>query len=76
LFINAESSGAIRVSVHRSDGKPLDGWGEEDCTPFTGDELDGRVVWGTKSLSSLAGRTVRLRFYLDDATLYAFDIRD
>jgi hypothetical protein len=76
LFVNAESSGAIRVSVHRSDGEPLDGWSEQDCTPFTGDELDARVAWGTKSLADLAGKTVRLRFYLDDAKLYAFDIRD
>jgi len=69
LTISADAAGgAIRVEVLDAPG-----YGLADCEPITGDVTDGTVVWkGGKSLASLSGRTVRLKFDLAGATLYAF----
>ena len=76
LFINAEAKGEIRVEVRSAiRDKPLVGWTAKDCAPFTGDELDEPIRWGGKRLSDLKGKVVRLRFQLQDAILYSFDLR-
>jgi hypothetical protein len=44
----------------------------EDADPFYGDTLAARISWqGRTDLSPLIGRTVRLRFVLQDADLFA-----
>ena len=76
LFINAQASGEIRVEIRSAiRDETLPGWSAEDCTPFSGDNLDSHIQWGNKRLSDLNGKIVRLRFQLKDATLYAFDIK-
>ena len=76
LFINAQAAGEIRVEVRSAvRDEPLDGWSADECTPFTGDELDAPIRWGDKTLSELHGRIIRLRFQLRDAALYAFDVK-
>ncbi len=76
LWLNAQATGSIRVSVHTADDQPMSGWSAEDCTPFAGDELNAPVRWGGKRLRDLSGQTVRLRFHLRDAVLYSFDLHD
>lgn len=73
LTINADAPGTLAVSVHGVDGRVLPGYAAEDCTPFSGDALDAEITWGARRLSDLQGRTVRLRFHFNDATLYSFD---
>ncbi len=76
LFINAQAEGEIRVEIRSAiRDEPLEGWTAGDCMPFRGDELDHPIQWGNKKLSELKGKTIRLRFQLLDATLYAFDIK-
>ncbi len=76
LFINARARGEIRVELRSAiRDEPLKGWTAADCTPFIGDELDAPIHWGDKSLNDLKGKPVRLRFQLEDATLFSFDIR-
>jgi hypothetical protein len=76
LFINAEARGNMRVEVRSAvRDEPIEGWTASDCTPFTGDSLDLPVRWGEKTLQDLNGQIIRLRFSLDKATLYSFDIR-
>ena len=44
----------------------------DDCEPFTGDEIAHRIRWKTPSGDMhVAGKTVRIRFVLDRAKLYA-----
>ena len=44
-----------------------------DCAPLVGDDIERTLRWqGDLSASALAGQTVRLRFVLEDADLYAF----
>jgi hypothetical protein len=76
LFINAEAKGEIRVEIRSAiRDEPVEGWTANECIPYTGDELDAPIRWGDKSLKDLTGKLVRLRFQLEDATLFSFDIR-
>ena len=76
LWLNAHAKGQIRVQVRTVTDEPIEGWTEKDCTPFTGNELAGLLQWGKKSLDQLSGQTVRLRFLLDNAEMYTFDIHE
>ena len=76
LFVNAKAKGQIRIEVRSAiRDEPLEGWTFDDCSPFSGDELADPIQWGTKHLNDLKGKVVRLRFQLEDATLYSFDMR-
>ncbi len=39
------------------------------------DELRLQPNWNSKDLSALKGKTIRLKFYLENAKLYAFQIK-
>ena len=70
LQLSADAAGGrIRVSVVDAEGFDL-----ERCTPITADVTDAPVAWKPSDLSSLAGRTVRLKFEIRSATLYAFSL--
>ena len=74
LTVNFASSAAgdIRVELQDATGTPHFGFSLEDCSPVFGDSLNRTVTWQTGSdVSRLAGKTVRIRFVLRDADLYA-----
>jgi hypothetical protein len=73
LRINARAlDGAVRVEVQDRNGDPRPGFALADCDPFTGDALRQPVTWrGRSDVSALAGQTVRLRFELQNADLFA-----
>ena len=78
LVINHSTSaaGSIRVEVQNEDGRPLDGFAMQDCQEIFGDEIERVVDWGSGSgLGALAGKTIRLRFAMQDADLYAVQFR-
>ncbi|MCA9232196.1 MAG: PmoA family protein [Planctomycetales bacterium] len=75
LWINAQAAGEVTVSVHAVDDSLLPGWSAEECTPFRGDALDAEIKWGDKSLDQLQGQMIRLRFHLNRAKLFTFDLR-
>jgi len=52
--------------------EPIEGFDHVDCVPFRGDDTDHAVRWKSRSPDELAGRVVRLEFYLRDAHLYSF----
>ena len=75
LEINFSTSagGRLRVEIQGDSGRPLPGLGLDDCHLQYGDQLDRVVTWeGGADLGGLAGQTVRLRFELKDADVYAF----
>lgn len=79
LFLNFSSSaaGSVRVEIQNIDGQPLPGFTLTDSHEIYGDDLERAVAWkGNPDLSTLAGKTVRLRFVLKDADLYSFIFRD
>lgn len=74
LVLNESTSAAgnIQVEIQDEAGKPLPGYGLEDCNEIIGDEIAHTVTWkGGSDLSSLKGGSVRLRFVMKDADLYA-----
>jgi hypothetical protein len=77
LRLNIETSaiGLARVEIQDAKGKPLPGFGMEDCDRIhIANSTSQTVAWRGKSdVSKLADRPVRLRFELQFGTkLYAF----
>jgi hypothetical protein len=75
LIINAIVRGSLRVEVLDSlTLQPLAGYELSKAASMApGDYLGALARWtGADSLNSLAGRTVALRFVMDDATVYSF----
>ena len=76
LNYSTSAVGSVRVEIQDAEGRPLPGYGLEDCPDIFGDEIEGVAKWtGGPDLSSLAGRPVRLRFAVKDADIYAFRFR-
>jgi hypothetical protein len=75
LTLNFASSvaGGVRVEIQDEAGRPIPGFALDDCAPVFGDAHERPVTWRSGSdLGALAGQTVRLRFELQDAHLYAY----
>ena len=74
LEINYSSSaaGGLRVEIQDAPGQPIPGFSLAECPEILGDEIQRIVFWqGGSDVSSLAGKTVRLRFVMKDADLYS-----
>jgi hypothetical protein len=74
LFVNAaiEAGGELRAEVCDRDGKILEPFSAERCTPIAGDGTRLMVTWPGVSLKDLAHEPVRLRFYLRNGRLFSF----
>jgi hypothetical protein len=73
LLVNADASkGELKVRVTDGRRKVLPGFDYDDCVPFRGDGVAKEVTWKEKKIGSLAGRVVRLEFFLKNADLYTF----
>ncbi len=74
LVVNAVASGGyIDAELLTSDGYVVDGFSREDCDTFKGDSLAHTFTW--KGNSDIGGCIpVRIRFYMDNAKLYALQI--
>ena len=78
LYLNLATSaaGEIRVEVQDETGQRLSGFHLEDSRPLIGNAIERRVSWTAGAgLSTLVGRTLRLRFVLKDADLYAMQFK-
>jgi hypothetical protein len=74
LVLNYATSaaGSLQVELQDESGRALPGFALADMPPLYGDELDAVAAWKSGGdVSSLAGKTVRLRFVLKDADLFA-----
>ena len=75
LLLNYSTSaiGTIRIEVQDAQGKPLPGFALAEAPKLYGDAIEQPAPWADGSnLATLAGKTVRLRFVLRDADLFAF----
>ena len=76
LIINSKAPG-VSVAVLDHTGKPISGFTRNDCEPFQGDAIRHTVKWqGNSDISAISGKSVRLRFHLRNAKLYAFVVQD
>jgi hypothetical protein len=79
LHLNYATSavGSIRVEIQNSAGQVLPGYALEDCGVIYGDEIERPVAWKSgQGTGALAGQSIRLRFVMKDADLYAFRFED
>jgi len=76
LALNIKATGSARVAITDSNGKAIAGFGFDDCTVIKGDFIDKTVTWKSgKSVKTLQGKIVRLKFQMQDAKLYAFEFK-
>jgi hypothetical protein len=78
LEVNVDAAvGTLKVELLDAAGKPIPGFSGDAATTHRGcDDLRLQPKWkGQTDLSSLRGRTVRLRFTMEDARLHAFQVR-
>jgi hypothetical protein len=80
--VNADAQGgSLAVEVLDDNGTVIKGLEQASCKLLTTDTLaseqDGWVRWSTeKDLRRIKGRTLRLKFTLQNARLYSFRIAD
>ena len=78
LVINFSTSaaGSVHIEIQNPQGKAIVGFALADSAEIYGDEVERVVSWTNDSdLSKLAGKSVRLRFVMKDADLYALRFR-
>ena len=78
LTINYATSagGSLRVEIQEESGNPIPGFSLADSRNLVGDAIEQTVSWAKGSdVSLLAGRTVRLRFVMLEADLFAIQFR-
>jgi hypothetical protein len=79
LVVNYSTSagGSLQVEIQDVRGKPLPGFALTDCERLVGDSIEQRVEWSNSGqLASLVNQSVRLRFVLQDADLFAIQFRN
>jgi len=72
LFVNADVAGELRIEVLDESGRTIAPFARENCKPLRANSTRARIEWAAGALGSLAGRRVKLRFWLDEGRLYAF----
>ncbi len=71
-----KDGGSIMVEVCDASGATLDGFSRTDCASLNGDETDQVVSWKFGSgIAGLAGESIRLRFVLKNAEIFAMQFR-
>jgi hypothetical protein len=70
------AAGQVRVALCNAEGVPFPGYSLSDCDPLVGDEIERIVSWrGRSDVSAFEGRTVRLRFELEDADIFSLQFQ-
>ena len=73
LNIDTDATGYAQVGFLDAQGKPIPGYGVEDCIYINGDFIDAEVEWLSRGpdVSPLEGQTVQLVFRMRGGKLYA-----
>ena len=77
LTVNAAASeGRVSVEILDEEGRPLPGYGRDKCRLEMFDSTRQEVTWSRKSdLTELRSQPVRLRFFVQKAEIYGFQIQ-
>jgi hypothetical protein len=67
----ATNQAYVLVSVVDEEGKVIPGFEREKCIIQNQNRIDIPLVWKDASVRQLAGKTVRLRFLMRSASVYA-----
>jgi hypothetical protein len=76
--VDTGATGDLQVGLLEGDGRPIPGYGLDDCVYVNGNELRYEVSWleHGANLSKFAGRPVRLVVRLRGASFYALQFTD
>jgi hypothetical protein len=74
VFVNADArEGEVRAEILDEKGTPIAPYTLANCRPVVGDSTLASVNWaGADDVQALRGKTVRFRFDVRRASLYAF----
>ena len=73
LNVDTSAGGTVRVEIQDASGKPIKGFTAADSDDVNGNYIRVANTWnGNASVSSLAGKPIRLRFVMRDTKLYSF----
>ncbi|UCD29561.1 MAG: hypothetical protein JSV03_03510 [Planctomycetota bacterium] len=73
LHVNYNAkNGWLRVEFLDEDGQVIPGYGEEDCNFLRGESVDKKVIWSEKTELPADHASLRLRFIMQNASLYSF----
>lgn len=76
LDFSTSAAGEIKVEIQDENGEVISGFSYDDCQIIIGNEINKSVSWGKdKKLSSLVGKSIRLRFVMKDADLYSMKFK-
>jgi hypothetical protein len=76
LNYSTSAGGSVKLEIQDEHGKAVPGHAIEDHQPMVGDSIDQVALWKkNKNLSPLAGKTIRLRFVLQEADVFALQFR-
>jgi len=77
LLLNINAAGSAKVAITDKDGKEIAGFGLADCDEIKCDSTEKIISWnGKSSVGALAGKTVRLKFQMLNAKLFAFEFAE
>ena len=74
LFVNADAK-SVKAEILDESGKVIEGYGVDDCVAVSGDTTKAMLSFG-RDLSSLSGKNVKFRFYVEEGELYSFWVTD
>lgn len=75
LNYSASSLGYVKVLLQDENGTDIPGFGAADAEFIRGDKTDSEVKWKSgKSIQSLLGKKIRIKFVIKDADVYSFRI--
>ena len=74
LFVNIDAPhGSLSAEICHENGDILPGFARKDCIPASGDHTKINISWkNNTSLEKLAGKVIRIKFYLTNGKIYAF----
>lgn len=74
LFVNIDAvQGNLTAEICDENGDVLPGFSRKDCVSVSGNHTKTKISWkGATSLESLAGKVVRIKFFLVNGKFYAF----
>jgi len=72
----AREGGSLRVEVLDENGAVLEGFSREDCLPLQGDSIGQTVQWRNETSLPKTPRQIRLRFILQRAALYSYNVHN
>lgn len=78
LNVDTAASGYLQVGLLRGDGRPIEGYGLDDCVYVNGNELSYPVEWLGKGtdLSAFAGQPVRLVIRMRGSRLFSLQFTE